>query len=136
VTVIGSILSATMTKVILPFIEPGEGRFLRTAHRRNVKRRLIARLVGESHLIHMRTACPEYERLRESYDSAVENWARTMLAFDPALGGLAGMQARYRRQTALGKRNLADELMTAHELVCPRCKRNTWEVLAGPEKRV
>jgi hypothetical protein len=84
----------------------------------------------------MRTSCPEYERLRESYEFAVKDWVRIMLAFEPALEGLAGMQARYRRQKALGKRNLADELMTAHELVCPRCKRNTWEVLTGAQKRI
>jgi hypothetical protein len=83
----------------------------------------------------MRTACPEYERLRESYELAVKSWARAMWSFDAALGGLAGMQARYRRQKALGDRNLADERMTAHELVCPRCKRNTWEVLTGPQKQ-
>jgi hypothetical protein len=94
------------------------------------------RLADELRQRGMRTVCPEYERLRESYEVAVKNWARIMLSFDPSLGGLAGMQARHRRQMALGKRNLADELMTAHELVCPRCKRNTWEVLAGSQKRV
>jgi hypothetical protein len=83
----------------------------------------------------MRTPCLEYERLRESYEVSVKNWARIMLSFDPALGGLAGMQARHRRQKALGDRNLADEQMTAHELVCPRCKRRTWEVLAGSQKQ-
>jgi hypothetical protein len=83
----------------------------------------------------MRTACLEYERLRDSYEVAVKNWVHTMLSFEPSLEGPAGMQARYRRQKALGKRNLADELMTAHELVCPRCKRNTWEVLPGSQKR-
>jgi hypothetical protein len=84
----------------------------------------------------MRTACLEYERLRESYELAVKSWVRTMLSFDAGLRGLAGTLARQRRQTALGERNLADEVMTAHELVCPRCKRNTWIVLAGSHKQV
>jgi hypothetical protein len=83
----------------------------------------------------MHTVCLEYERLRESYELAVNSWVQIMLSFDAALVGLASMHARQRRQKALGERNKADELITAHELVCPWCKRNTWKVIAGAQKQ-
>ena len=83
----------------------------------------------------MHTVCLEYERLRESYDSAVKHWVQIMLSFDAALVGLAGMHARQRRQKALRERNTADDLMSAHELVCPQCKRKTWKVIAGAPTR-
>ena len=93
------------------------------------------RLVGELRQRSMRTVCQEYERLLESYQLSVKSWIQTMLSFDAGLGGLPGTRARRRRQKALGERNLADELITAHELVCPQCKGNTWKVLAGSQKR-
>jgi Zn finger protein HypA/HybF involved in hydrogenase expression len=83
----------------------------------------------------MRTVCLEYERLRESYELAVKNWVQSILSFNAALVGLAGAQARERRQKALRERNAADDLMTAHELECPQCKRKTWKVIAGTQKR-
>jgi hypothetical protein len=82
----------------------------------------------------MQANCLEYERLRESYELTVKSWIQIMLSFDAALAGLAGMHARQRRQKALRERNTADDLMTAHELVCPRCKRKTWKVIAGSHK--
>jgi hypothetical protein len=83
----------------------------------------------------MHIVCLEYERLRENYELAVKSWVQIMLSFDAALVGLAGTHARQRRQKALGERNTADELITAHELVCPSCKRNTWKVIAGCSKQ-
>ena len=82
----------------------------------------------------MPTVCLEYERLRESYESAVKRWVQSMLSFDATLVGLAGTQARQLRQKALRERNAADDLITAHELVCPQCKRKTWKVIAGTQK--
>jgi hypothetical protein len=83
----------------------------------------------------MHSVCLEYERLRLSYESTVKSWAQIMLSFDAALVGVAGAQARQRRQKALRERNAADDLMTAHELVCPKCKRKTWKVIAGTQKQ-
>jgi hypothetical protein len=83
----------------------------------------------------MHIVCLEYERLRESYESTVKSWVQTMLSFDAALVGLASTHARQRRQKALKERNVADDLMTAHELVCPQCKRKTWKVIPGTPKQ-
>ena len=83
----------------------------------------------------MRTNCLEYERLRVSYELAVKSWVQTMLSFDAALVGLAGTHARQRRQQAFAQRNTADDLITAHELVCHRCKRKMWKVIAGSHKQ-
>jgi hypothetical protein len=83
----------------------------------------------------MQTNCLEYERLRVSYELAVKTWVQTMLSFDAELVGLAGMYARQRRQKAFAERNTADDLITAHELVCSRCKRKIWKVIAGSHEQ-
>jgi hypothetical protein len=67
-------------------------------------------------------SCPEYNRLRQHYETALRNWGHVLLSADANLVGALARQAAAIRQTAFEERNAAKERLDAHTLSCPACK--------------
>jgi hypothetical protein len=72
--------------------------------------------------ITVQMSCPEYLRLRQHYDVALQRWAETELSSDrPEVIVASARLAEVIRQKALNERNAAIERMRLHEQNCPTC---------------
>ena len=66
-------------------------------------------------------SCPEYNRLRQSYEAALRHWGHVLFSLDAHLVGAAARQAAELKQKAFDERNTAKECLRAHALSCPAC---------------
>jgi hypothetical protein len=67
--------------------------------------------------------CPEYNRLRQHYETALRRWAQIEPSSNKSeLFGARMHLAQEIEHTALNERNAAYERMVFHEQSCPTCK--------------
>jgi hypothetical protein len=96
----------------------------RTRSDRQAKRPTGERLTGVVRLngITVQMSCPEYLRLRQHYDAALQRWAQIELSsYRPGLIDASARLAELVRQKALDERNAATQRLRFHEQNCPTC---------------
>ncbi len=66
-------------------------------------------------------SCPENDRLRQHYETALRHWGNVVLSPDAHLVGARARQAAEIKQKAFDERNAAKERLDAHIRVCATC---------------